>query len=76
MSELPSVDEILKVKSIQKALQTAWDESFTDKKHCAEQGGFIYSGSCSVPRGNLMVNTTTIIRRPRCSENQTLDQTR
>lgn len=51
MVELPTVEEILEVKSIHTAFQEAWEKSFIDKAHCCEQGGYIYAGAPS----NLLV---------------------
>lgn len=47
MAELPTVEEILKVKSIIPEFEKAWKDSFTSKTHCCEQGGFIYAGAPS-----------------------------
>ena len=45
LPELPTVEQILAVKGIKTEFQLAWNESFTSKTHCREQGGFVYAGS-------------------------------
>ncbi|EGO21400.1 hypothetical protein SERLADRAFT_399177 [Serpula lacrymans var. lacrymans S7.9] len=44
MAQLPTVQQLYKVKLLKKTFQEAWNGSFPNSKTCREVGGYIYVG--------------------------------